>query len=159
MPITKGWEVSPDRIKMYDKIMASYPIGDPIFTSKCKLNKDNGLLVVSDRGFAWRIKMGMGSSYYSAGKSKWIRWHDVANIIPTKNGQILIEIKIRKDGSLILDKYSYPKIKKWKLTIKPSKGEQKSFWLQRLQNFNQFISAIYNQNTVETDPPTSDSIM
>jgi hypothetical protein len=159
LPITEGWEVSPDRIKMYEKIISSYPIGDPILTSKCKLDNENGLLVASNNGFAWRLKMGMSSSYMSAGKSKWIRWHDINNIIPKKNGQVLVEIKLRKQGSLILDKKGNYKLKKWKLTIKPSKAEEKSNWMQRLANFNNFMMSIYNQNKIDTDPPTSDSVI
>ena len=159
MPITQGWEVSPDRVKMFDKIMEMYPVGDPLLTSKCKLDRDNGFLVVSDNGFAWRIKMGMSSSYMSAGKSKWIRWHDVANINPTKPGQIIVDVKTRKNGALILDKRGNIKIKRWKLTINQNKGEQKNYWRQRMENFNPFISQIFEKNRSATDPSTSDSVM
>ncbi len=155
----KGWEVSPDRIKMYEKIMSLDPVGDPIITSKCKIDRENGFLIVSDNGFAWRIKMGMTTSMYSSGKSKWVRWHDVANIIPKKNGQILVELKIRKNGALIVDGKGKYKIKRWKLTIKPNKGESSYPWKQRLDTFNNIISEIFNRNKVDTDPPTSDSRM
>ncbi len=122
----EGWEVSPDRKEVFEKMINMDSIGDPIITSKCVLGKENGLLIVSDNGFAWRIKnTAMRGSLISAGKSKWIRWHDVANIIPKKDGQILVEIKLRKRGSLILDKKGYYKIKKWKLTIRQNKGEPK----------------------------------
>ncbi|NVM03733.1 MAG: hypothetical protein HWN67_15490 [Candidatus Helarchaeota archaeon] len=162
MPIMEGWEVSPDRTKQYDKIMAHYPIDDPIITSKCKLDNENGFLVVSDDGFAWRIKLGMPmmrSSYISAGKSKWIRWHDVDDIIFKKKGQVLVKIKVRKEGILKLDKKGNPKIKKWKLTIKPRKGEDKSQWKQREENFFDVISKIYDRNKTDIDPETSDSNM
>ena len=103
MPIREGWEVSPDRGPMYEKIMSKDPVGDPIITTKTKLDRENGFLVVSDNGFAWRIKMGMSTSMYSAGKSKWIRWHDVAGMQPKKPGVLIVELKIRKKGALILD--------------------------------------------------------
>ena len=95
----------------------------------------------------------------SRGKSKWVRWHDVANIIPKKNSQVLVELKIRKKGSLILNKKGNYKVKRWKLTIRQSKGEQKAQWIQRLESYNKIISDIYLRNKVETDPPTSDSRM
>lgn len=28
-----------------------------------------------------------------SGKSKWVRWYDIANIIPVKPGQIWVHIK------------------------------------------------------------------
>jgi len=34
MPIISGWEVSPDRIKKYEKMMSTDDVGDPIITSK-----------------------------------------------------------------------------------------------------------------------------
>ncbi len=157
--LLEGWEVSPDRINMYEKILSTDPIGDPIITSKCVLDNENGFLIVSDNGFSWRIKMGMRSGLASSGKSKWVRWHDVANIIPKKYGQILVELKIRKKGSLLIDKKGIPKIKKWKLTIRQNKGEQKDHFRQRQPNFNQIMSEIHNKNKVDIDPPTSDSRM
>jgi len=160
MTILEGWEVSPDRIAKYEKMLSSDPmIGDPLLTSKCKLDRENGLLLVSDNGFAWRIQMGFTTGFGSTGKSKWIRWHDVADIIPKKNGQILVELKIRKRGSLLLDKNDNIKIKKWKFTIKPNKGEPKAHWLQRQGSFNNMMLEIFNHNKVETDPDTSDSRM
>ncbi len=154
--LMEGWEVSPGRIPKYHKMMTMDPVGDPIITSKCKLNNQNGFLIVSDNGFAWRYQ---GSSMYSAGKRKWIRWHDVANIIPIKYGQVLVELKIRKYGSLILDGSGKLKIKRWKLTIRKAKGEQDAQWRQRLGTFNQIMLEIFNRNKVEIDPPTSDSRM
>lgn len=162
--LIKGWELSPDRFDMYEKMMAMDPIGDPIITSKCVLDSENGLLIVSDDGFAWRIKMGFKQAgiiraAMSSGKSKWVRWHDVANIIPKKNSQVLVELKIRKNGSLILDKKGNCKIKRWKLTIRQNKGEPKPQWKQRLESYNNIMLEIFNRNKVETDPPTSDSRM
>jgi len=88
----------------------------------------------------------MRGSLISAGKSKWIRWHNVANIIPKKDGQILVEIKLRKWGSLILDNKGYYKIKKWKLTIRQNKGEPKPNFRQRQGYFHNIMSEIYNHN-------------
>ena len=99
MPIIEGWEVSHDRVEMYEKIMATDPVGDPIITSKCRLDEKkgslvghvgNGLLVVSDNGLAWRIRVGVditGISYMTkSGKSKWLRWHDIENISRRQDG-------------------------------------------------------------------------
>ena len=158
LPI-KGWEVSPDRINYYDKIMAESSIGDPIITSKCDLDSNKGFLVVTDNGFAWRLRLGAWTPLWKAGSGKWMRWHDVSDIIPIKNGQIRVEIKIRKAGALIVDGKGNLKIKKWKLTIKPHKGEPNPQFNQRLESFHNIMSEIYNRNKVETDPPTSDSRM
>jgi hypothetical protein len=77
MPIKEGWEISPDRIEWYEKITDKYDIGDPFLTSKCMRGGDNGFLIVSDKGFAWRIKMGFSSSVWQSGNNMWIRWHDL----------------------------------------------------------------------------------
>ncbi|MFX1275401.1 MAG: hypothetical protein ACFFAH_02920 [Promethearchaeota archaeon] len=164
MTIIEGWEVSPDRIKMFEKMMSTDAVGDPIITSKCVLDNENGFLIVSDDGFAWRIKLGMRQAgairaAMASGKSKWVRWYDVANITPKKNGQILVHLKIRKKGSIIKDKKGNYKVKKWKLTIRKNKGEQKDQWKQRLEAFNNIILEIFSRNAVEEDPPTSDSRM
>jgi len=159
MPVMEGWEVSHDRIGKFEKMMAQAPIGDPIITSKCKLDKENGLLVVSDNGFAWRIQMGMGTARWSAGKNKWVRWHDVASIIPKKQGQSQVVLKIRKNGTLKLDKKGNCKTKSWKLTLNRNKDEQKPHFKLRQEAFNNILSEIYGRNRVETDPPTSDSKM
>ncbi len=153
----EGWELSPDRVKIYDKIMSMDPVGDPMIVTKCVLDKDRGLLVASDNGFSWRLKAGMGTPAYSRGKSKWVRWHDVANILLKKKGQVLVELKLRKKGSLILDGRGNPKIKKWKLTIRPHKDEPKTDYSQRQDYFHQILTDIYTRNRVEVDPPTSDS--
>ena len=80
MPIMSGWEVSPDRVEKFEKMLSTDPVGDPIITSKCKLDRENGFIVASDNGFAWRIQTGFSTSMYSMGKSKWVRWHDVDRI-------------------------------------------------------------------------------
>lgn len=168
MPMIEGWECSTDRIEKYQKMVATDPIGDPIIVSKCALDNDNGLLVVSDAGFGWRIQMGMrqisGGAIRiagSAGKSKWVRWHDVGDIILKKPNQILIRPKLRKNGVLVLDKKGNYKLKKWKLTLGKSKGEQKADWRKRLDTFHTIIMDIYNRNRVDKgkDPASSDSRM
>jgi len=74
MPIMSGWEVSHDRVEKYEKMMGQDDVGDPIITSKCRLGKENGFIVASNNGFAWRIQMtAMRGSMYSSGKSKWVR--------------------------------------------------------------------------------------
>jgi len=164
MPILEGWEVSPDRGDMYEKIISTDPVGDTILTTKCKLDKENGLLVVADNGFAWRIKMGFKQASVmraamSSGKSKWVRWHDVANITPKKDGQILMELKLRKKGNLIKDGKGNYKLKKWKFTMQPNKGEPKPHFLERRKHFNSLMIDVFLQHKEDTDPPTSDSRM
>ena len=157
--ILEGWEISSDRMEYYEKIISTDPVGNPIITSKCKLDRENGLLIVSDNGFAWRIRMGFTTGFGSIGKSKWVRWHDVSNITPRKEGVILVELKIRKYGSLLLDGAGNPRKKRWKFTIQQNKDEPRPNFIQRQQNFNNIMSEIYNRNKGETDPPTSDSRM
>ena len=157
MPMIEGWEVSPDRVEMLEKILSSDDVGDPVFTSKCKLGADNGLLVASDNGFAWRLKMGMNTSLYSAGKSKWVRWHDVAGFIPKKPGVLITQVKVRKKGDLIIDGKGNPKVKKWPMKIAQNKNEDKTHFRQRQEVFNQLMMDIWNKNRGDTDPPTSDS--
>ena len=146
MPIIEGWEVSHDRVSMFEKIMSTDPVGEPIITSKCRLDEKkgslvghvgNGLLIVSDNGLAWRIRVGVditGISYMKkSGKSKWLRWHDVANIVPVKPGQIWVHVKKRKAGAIILDKKGRYKLIKWKLTLIKNQMEQGAhFKLRRL---------------------------
>jgi len=155
----EGWEVSRDRIEKFEKMIAQAPIGDPILTSKCKLDKENGLLVVSDAGFAWRIKVGPFTNAWDSKKRKWVRWHDVANITPKQNGQAQVVLKLRKDGALKLDKKGNIKTKRWKLTINRNKDEQKPHFSIRQESFNNILLEIYDRNRVEADPPTSDSRM
>jgi len=158
MPIISGWEISPDRVEKYNKMLSTDPLGDTIITSKCKLGKDNGLLVASDNGFAWRIQAGMGTSYMSMGKSKWVRWHDVDRIDLKKEGIILTYLKVRdKNGNLKIDGQGNPKLKKWTLKCHPNKKEDKGHYAQRRADFYNIMSDIFNRNKVDTDPPTSDS--
>ena len=137
--------------------MGKDDVGEPVITSKCKLNKEIGFLVVSENGFAWRIKAGFSTSYMSMGKSKWVRWHDVAEILPKKPGVVIVVVKLRKDGALIIDKKGFAKIKRWKLTLNKNKDEPGEHFKQRQADFHSIISQVFEQNKGEGDPPTSDS--
>jgi hypothetical protein len=154
----EGWEVSSDRIEKYEKMMGQDDVGDPIITSKCRLSKENGFLVMSDSGFAWRIHVTyMRGSYMSMGKSKWVRWYDVNNIALKKTGVIIMWVNIRKDGQLKIDKKGNPKLKKWLLILQQNKNEAKPHFRQRQADFFNIVAEIYNRNRVETSPPMSDS--
>ena len=161
MPIMSGWEVSPDRIEKFEKMMSKDAVGDPIITSKCRLNKENGFLIASDNGFAWRIHItAMRGSMYSSGKSKWVRWHDVDRIDLKKEGVLLVYIKLRaKDGTLKIDGKGNPKLKKWPLILDRNKDEDKGHFVQRRSAFFSVMSDIFNQNKGDSNPPTSDSRM
>lgn len=158
MPILDGWEVSSDRVEKFDKMLNEDPVGDPIITSKCRLGKDNGLLVACTNGFAWRIQAGMSTSMYSMGKSKWVRWHDVDRIDLKKEGVLLVYLKVReKNGPLKIDGKGNPKLKKWLLVLNSNKDEDKGHFAQRKSAFHKIFSDIFNQNKGNSDPPTSDS--
>ncbi|MFX1460611.1 MAG: hypothetical protein ACFFBT_14190 [Promethearchaeota archaeon] len=158
MPIMEGWEVSPDRVEKYEKMMGQDDVGDPIITSKCRLGKENGFLVMSDNGFAWRIQItAMRGSMYSAGKSKWVRWHDVNSIQQKKPGVLYVWVNKRKNGALVIDGKGNPKLKKWALILQQNKNEPKDHFRQRQAIFFNIVAEIYNRNRVETIPPTSDS--
>ena len=154
----EGWEVSPDRVEKYEKMMGQDDVGDPIITSKCRLSKENGFLVMTDNGFAWRIQITYArGSLISSGKSKWVRWHDVNNIALKKAGVIIVWVNKRKNGALIPDKKGYPKLKKWLLNLQQNKHEPKPHFRQRQADFFNIMAEIYNRNRVETIPTTSDS--
>lgn len=154
----EGWEVSPDRVEMLEKILSSDPVGDPVITTKCMLGNENGLLVASDNGFAWRIKMGYSTSLMSAGKSKWVRWHDVAGFIPKKPGFLMMQLKIRKKGGpVVVDKKGNYKIKKWRMIVNKNKNEEKEHYRQRIEVFDQIMMDLWNKNKGDSDPPSSDS--
>jgi len=160
MPIMSGWEVSPDRIEKYNKIMSTDDVGDPIITSKCKLSwagrgMANGYIVVSNNGIAWRI---YGGSYVTAGKSVWVRWFDVSRIDRKKDGFLIVKIKRREpNGSLWMDRKGNLKLKQWSLKLKRNKYEDNGHFLQRRSDFYNILSDIFNQNKGDSDPPTSDS--
>ncbi len=158
MPIMEGWEVSPDRVEKYEKMVSQDDVGDPIITSKCRLSNENGFLVMSDNGFAWRIQVTyMRGSLMSMGKSKWVRWHDVYNIQQKKPGVIYVWVIKRKNGALIPGKKGIPKQKKWALILQQNKHEPKPHFRQRQADFFNIMAQIFERNRVETIPPTSDS--
>jgi len=108
LPLKEGWEVSPDRQYKFEKMLRTDDVGDPILTSKCFHQHNTGLLMVSNKGIAWRKKTGvydaMSSAPWTSKSSRWVRWHDVARLIPLDPGAILVEVKKRKKGSLLIDK-------------------------------------------------------
>ena len=131
--------------------MSTDDVGEPIITSKCKLGPNNGYIVASNNGFAWRIQSG-------GGFSKWVRWHDVDRIDLKREGFLLAYIKVReKNGILKLDGKGIPKLKKLALQLRQNNNEEYGHYLQRRSNFYQIISDIFNQNKGDSDPPTSDS--
>ena len=153
-----GWEVSPDRVDKFEKILETDPVGDPIITSKCRLGSDNGLIVAGTNGFAWRIQTGMNTPMMSMGKSKWVRWHDIDRIDQKKEGVLITYIKVRdKSGALKIDGKGNPKLKKWPLVLNRNKDEDKGHFAQRRSAFFSILSDIFNQNKGDVDPPTSDS--
>jgi len=166
LTIKDDWEVSPDNFNWFEIILGMDPIGDPIITSKCRLGSNKGFLVVGTNGISWRIKISWGevllvgaAAFINLGKSKWVRWHDVANIIPKEDGFVKVELKKRIDGALKLDKKGNPKIIRWSLRIGQNKDEKIAKWLSRFYTFNDIMLDLFNQYQVETNPLISDSRM
>lgn len=169
MPIIEGWEVSSDRHEKFERMFRSDPIGDPILTTKCMLGRDNGFLIVSNKGLAWRILFNFETTApaFIKSKSKWVRWHDIANIIPIsgqrigtktiKPGWVFLEVKIRKQGTLVTDKHGNPKTKKWRLIIRPNKNEENSHFNHRLATFYDLLTDLFNKFKTDENPPVSDS--
>lgn len=138
--------------------MRTDSIGDLIITSKCRRRDDQGFLIASNKGFAWRIKSQM-SPYAGlyAGKSRWVRWHDVYGITRKSDGVLLITVKKRKKGMLIVDRKGNPKLLNWKMVLKKNKREDKTHFLQRKATWYDIMVDLFNRNKGEIDPPTSDS--
>ncbi|TFF84825.1 MAG: hypothetical protein EU518_02140 [Promethearchaeota archaeon] len=159
MTILDGWELSPDRQGMFDKIMESDPVGEPIITSKLKLDKENGLIIVGENGFSWRIKAGFSTPMISMGKSKWVRWGDVDEIIPAKPEKGVIKIQMYKrdkEGNLVMKKGN-PKILKWKLTVNRNKNEDKNHFINRRKDFYRLMNELHEKYKSPEPPATSDS--
>lgn len=154
-----GWEISPDRIEWFEKIRSMYDIGDTILTSKCRRGSDNGFLVVSDKGFAWRIKMGFGQWIWQSGQNMWIRWHDLYNVTLKKPGVIFVQVKKRnmKTKELIFDKKGNYNFKKWKLILLRNAKEEKPHWINRQQTFNDLFIQIWESHKTSEDPSHSDT--
>ena len=160
MPLKEGWEVSPDRQYIFEKILSTDDVGDPIITSKTKDGLTWGFLLVSNKGFAFRQKKIILEflSYTPRTSNKWVRWHDVADIVPKNPGSILVEVKKRKEGLLLIDKrFDVPKTKNWKLTITLNKNENKIHFKQRKAEFNSIMMELFNQYKSDSDPLTSES--
>lgn len=158
--VLKGWELSPDRKSMYDKIVSEDDLGETLLTSKCKLGREHGLIVVSNNGFAWRLKIGFNTPMYKAGTSKFVRWHDVADIKAKSEdkGVLLIECYKRKKGTLV-NKGGKPKTFRWKATLERNKDEDKGHFVARRKDFYRLMKEIYERNKVEQPPEVSDSRM
>ncbi len=165
MPILPGWEMSPDRKTFFEKIKSMYDVGDLILTSKCKRNDDNGVLLATDRGFAWRIRWTPGSWKWRIGTNMWIRWHDLYEILPKKPGKVIIKVKKREKGKLLLDrkgkllldrKGNY-RLAQWRLLLVRNKNEDKDHWLQRKNSFNDIFIQLHEKYRGDSDPPTSDT--
>jgi hypothetical protein len=142
-------------------MLASDDVGDVILTSKCKLRAgmsiDNGLLVVSNNGWSWRIQAGMNTSMLSK-TSKWVRWHDVGKLENKKNKVVFVYVKAReKNGPVKLDGKGNPKLKKWFFVLDKNKDEDKAHYLERRAAFFGILNDIWNANKGDADPPTSDS--
>ena len=140
-------------------MMSTDPVGEPIIISKCNLGNYHGLLVVSDKGFAWRFQPGAFKNFRKAGNSIWVRWHDVLGIIPDKpeKGKIKIEIVKRKKGNIIKDGRGNPKIIRWRFIVQQNKTEQYSHFVNRRKDFYRIMSEIFEKNKTDTIPITSDS--
>ena len=158
MPILPGWEMSPDRKAWFEKIKSIYNVGDPILTSKCKRSQDNGVLLVTDRGFAWRLKIGFRNVLLDPGRTKWwIRWHDLYEILPKKPGKIIIRVKKREKGKLLLDENGNYRLARLVLQLVRNKNEEKDHWLQRQNSFNDIFMQLHEKYRGDIDPPTSDT--
>ncbi|MFX1273878.1 MAG: hypothetical protein ACFFBP_02985 [Promethearchaeota archaeon] len=160
MPIIPNWEVSSDSVERFEKMMATYPVGDPIITSKVRLDNEYGYFVAGENGISWRIKFNpMRSGYISAGKSKWVRWHDIFNFVEKKPGVLIVELKLRKKGQLVTDKHGNIKMKKWKFVLQPHKNEPKGDYEQRKSVFGNLMKQLLEERRIDVEPPTSDSVM
>ncbi|TXT61872.1 MAG: hypothetical protein BAJALOKI1v1_1090010 [Promethearchaeota archaeon] len=160
MPMIEGWEVSPDRKKVLEKMLSTDPIGEPLLVSKCQLQADRGTIIASDNGFSWRIKMTGNTALIKAGKSKWVRWYDVNQIINEKpnKGMIKIEMFKRKKGALVT-KNGKPKVFRWRFILNRKKNEPKDHFKQRRQDFYRVMNEIFQRNKPDEIPAVSDSRM
>ena len=155
----EGWEISEDRVGKVEKIFSMYDVGDIIITSKCKRGNGDGFLVVSDKGFAWRIHAGFTTSFAAMGNNMWIRWHDLFDVTEKNPGIILIRVKKRnmKSKELILDKKGGYTFKNWKLSLVRNKNEPKEHFLSRKQSFYNIFMQIWEAHKTAEDPTHSDT--
>jgi len=164
MTIKTGWEVSSDREKQFEDLMANNPIGNPIITSKCIFDGKKGFLVLGDNGFAWKVKIGVGSTLLDVGKKKWVRWYDVADILSKKKGEVeVLAYERMKTGDIKLDTGAFSstkgelKTKKLKLKLMKNKKEPKDQWKEREESFHSVLMEIFSKYKVESPPAESDS--
>jgi len=159
LPIIEGWEIPPDRIKTYEKMMEIDDIGDPIITSKCQSGGENGVLIASTNGYAWRIKLStgrialgalyggaLGAGAAIAGNYTWVRWHEIADIIPLKKAGVKVKLKrYNKNGELLLDKKGNIKTRNNRLWIMKNNGESRAHIKQRVQDFPNIMIDLWNR--------------
>jgi len=149
LPLKEGWEVPDNMQDKLEQMASTDDIGDPIITSECKDVKrvTYGLLIVTDKGIAYRYERGsLESLTYGPGTaSKWVRWHDVAGINSKKLGTIILEVKERKEGKELI------------LKIIRNNNEKNNHYKQRKAEFFDLMMELFNQYKSDTDPATSDS--
>lgn len=162
MPLKPGWEVSPDREKQFQAIVETVPIGEPIITSKCKVDGDNGFLVAGKNGWAWTGKAGLmkliTGDFWSLGKKKWVRWYDVYKMGYNEKGLAVVEaVKRNKDGTVKKKKDGVPKTKAMILIADRNKDEPKDKWKERKKMFGEEFYMIFEKNKARVPPAETDS--
>lgn len=145
-----------------EKMANTDDIGDPIIISECKDVKmvTYGLLIVTDKGIAYIYEKGaLESLTYGPGTtSKWVRWHDVAGIYSKKPGTIILEVKKRKEGKILMNKQlGIPKKIELILKILRNSNETNNHYKQRKAEFFGIVMELYNQYKTDIDLATSDS--
>jgi hypothetical protein len=150
------WKKRVNRI--YQELLAEDPVGDPILTTLIQFQKKvSGIIAVSDNGISWRLvdRVIAGGSY----KNKWIRWHDVARIIPEniKKGKLKLEMYKRKNGALIMNKKGEPKRFRWRFWIGRAKGEPKKLFKAKRKDYYRLMNEIFEKNKTDEIPLISDS--
>lgn len=161
MTVLEGWELSPDRRKKFDQLMIQFDVGDPILISKCKLATRQGLIVVSDNGIFWRLKVTAGlvlkyphnpwlqMSELKFGNNKWIRWENIHRLIPEKprKGKIKIEMYRRdREGNIRRKRSGKPVVFRWRATLKRNKGENRKHFKARRRDFYRLLNEIFQRN-------------
>ncbi|MGB5910230.1 MAG: hypothetical protein WBH31_03440 [Promethearchaeia archaeon] len=119
-----------------------------------------GFLIVSNKGIALGKRTtitGLSLDSLLSKSSIWVRWHDVADIIPLRPSYIQIKVKRRKEGLLLTNKRGIPKTKNLKFQIARNGKETKIHFKQRKAEFFGIMTDLFNQYKSDTNPPTSDS--
>lgn len=162
MSLKPGWEVSPDREKMFQAIVEKVPIGEPIITTKCKVDGDNGFLVAGENGWAWTGKASLmklvTGDFWSLGKKKWVRWHDIVEIDNYAKGNVYVKaVKRNKDGTLKMNKDGRPKTTELHLRCDRNQDEPKDQFKERREKFGNALMVIWFDNKVDEYPDETDS--